>query len=1138
MLALMLAMAMLPLNAVFALMPMSEPVEINEANFPDGNFRDYIAQNYDFDRDGSISEFESSFVTSLFISNMGISDLTGIEHFSSLQSLYCDSNSLTQFDLSHNTALTYLDCSQNAFTELDISGIPSLTTLLCNGNAITTLDLSNNPALTVVSANSNALSQIDLSSNAALIRLTCSNNYLTNIDISGCTSLSNLNCDNNRLTELNLGSNTALQFISCSGNNLASLDADGCSGLLNLTCMGNTYNYPGFDDAALRTIDLSKLSNFDVSRTSDWRGGSISGNILTFDRGVSSVTYTYRCSDLFCIDFSIKVPEETIPVDPVEDVEINEINFPDEKFRECVRLNCDFDNDGYISEFEGSHIVMLFASNEGISDLTGIEFLPGLQMLYCGTNNLTKLDLSHNTALTFLDCSWNMLTELDLSSNTELVTLNLGRNALNSIDLSNNIALTTLYIGGNALTELDLSSNTSLNYLTCVDNYITELDLSNNSALTTLFCTNNHLTELDLSSNSAITLLNCSGNNLACLNLNSCYGITDLFCSGNIYYYPTFDDEALRTIDLSSIPNFDISRASDWKGGSAGGSILTVDHGVSKVTYTYSCTEGHLAEFTIKAGAGSRPVEPNRPAFGDFIGYIGFDPIAPTMTWSSFTDDEPETLSRIGTLDNSVTYAACTIGTEIYGYNFVMNPHGNDTRFYHIDSVTLVKTYLGSSAPENHIVLGMAYDYKNELLYAMAAKDDANQTRALYIVDIETGEMIFISDFLDDEGDPMDPTDPLMTFAIDNNGIGYGISYLGSFYSIELENGHCTYVGATEQNLEAVQSMTWDMNTNQLFWAQYHSATGGRLLKLDPQTGAVIENCGTIGYGSEVLGLCTLYDGSDPEPSDPVCFSIGIQDACVGDIIDIPVEVSNYNGDAHILNMSIGYFAIAFEVTGVTYGDLLTDAPEDSLILIDHETIPGSVRVSVVCPTDPLPAGDGHKTIITLHVRILEAAANATCPVFASIQQFQNFPIGGEVTDIAFNSYTGAVIVSERPSTHTVLFLDWDGTVLDTQIVESGASASAPEVPIRGGYAFTGWDVDFSNVQSDMTVTAQYWLLGDANCDGFINPSDVVLIARFSLGIAGSYSSEAIMDVNRDGIVNNTDALLLLRYTMGITQSL
>jgi len=55
---------------------------------------------------------------------------------------------------------------------------------------------------------------------------------------------------------------------------------------------------------------------------------------------------------------------------------------------------------------------------------------------------------------------------------------------------------------------------------------------------------------------------------------------------------------------------------------------------------------------------------------------------------------------------------------------------------------------------------------------------------------------------------------------------------------------------------------------------------------------------------------------------------------------------------------------------------------------------------------------------------------------------------------------------------YDVTFVTYDGTVIKTQIVEHGSGATPPDIPTRTGHAFTGWDVDFSNVISDMTVTA------------------------------------------------------------------
>lgn len=58
---------------------------------------------------------------------------------------------------------------------------------------------------------------------------------------------------------------------------------------------------------------------------------------------------------------------------------------------------------------------------------------------------------------------------------------------------------------------------------------------------------------------------------------------------------------------------------------------------------------------------------------------------------------------------------------------------------------------------------------------------------------------------------------------------------------------------------------------------------------------------------------------------------------------------------------------------------------------------------------------------------------------------------------------------------YTVIFKDWDGSVLKTQNnVEHGTAATAPADPAQPGFRFSGWDVDYSNVTADLIVSAQY----------------------------------------------------------------
>ncbi len=62
----------------------------------------------------------------------------------------------------------------------------------------------------------------------------------------------------------------------------------------------------------------------------------------------------------------------------------------------------------------------------------------------------------------------------------------------------------------------------------------------------------------------------------------------------------------------------------------------------------------------------------------------------------------------------------------------------------------------------------------------------------------------------------------------------------------------------------------------------------------------------------------------------------------------------------------------------------------------------------------------------------------------------------------------------EEETGFTVVFLDYNGMFLDVQVVKSGESALAPESPERKGYNFVGWDTEFSNVTSNLTVKAVY----------------------------------------------------------------
>jgi uncharacterized repeat protein (TIGR02543 family) len=65
--------------------------------------------------------------------------------------------------------------------------------------------------------------------------------------------------------------------------------------------------------------------------------------------------------------------------------------------------------------------------------------------------------------------------------------------------------------------------------------------------------------------------------------------------------------------------------------------------------------------------------------------------------------------------------------------------------------------------------------------------------------------------------------------------------------------------------------------------------------------------------------------------------------------------------------------------------------------------------------------------------------------------------------------------VSFTPIQYLVTFQDRDMmTVISTWLVDHGLWATAPANPTRTGYTFSGWNMNFSTITGDLTVTAEY----------------------------------------------------------------
>ncbi|GGF01110.1 LamG-like jellyroll fold domain-containing protein [Flavobacterium limi] len=92
---------------------------------------------------GKISSLDISTVTSLNLSNSNVTDLSGIEKFTSLINLDCSNNQITNLNLSYNLLLETLNASSNQITSLDLSKNSKLTIVYVVSNPLIFLNLQN-----------------------------------------------------------------------------------------------------------------------------------------------------------------------------------------------------------------------------------------------------------------------------------------------------------------------------------------------------------------------------------------------------------------------------------------------------------------------------------------------------------------------------------------------------------------------------------------------------------------------------------------------------------------------------------------------------------------------------------------------------------------------------------------------------------------------------------------------------------------------------------------------------------------------------------------------------------------------------------------------------------------------------------
>ncbi|MCX7551005.1 T9SS type A sorting domain-containing protein [Xanthomarina sp. F2636L] len=126
-----------------------------------------------------------AFNGSLSMTNLGISDLTGVEAFINMLEIVFNYNpGITNVDLSSCTSLLSISgigCS--GLTSINITGLANLTTLNLKNADLFALDVTTNSALKNLNLRKNSISSLDLSQNSVIDYVDLKLNGLTYLDL-------------------------------------------------------------------------------------------------------------------------------------------------------------------------------------------------------------------------------------------------------------------------------------------------------------------------------------------------------------------------------------------------------------------------------------------------------------------------------------------------------------------------------------------------------------------------------------------------------------------------------------------------------------------------------------------------------------------------------------------------------------------------------------------------------------------------------------------------------------------------------------------------------------------------------------------------------------------------------------------
>ena len=187
-----------------------------------------------------------------------------------------------------------------------------------------------------------------------------------------------------------------------------------------------------------------------------------------------------------------------------------------------------------------------------------------------------------------------------------------------------------------------------------------------------------------------------------------------------------------------------------------------------------------------------------------------------------------------------------------------------------------------------------------------------------------------------------------------------------------------------------------------------------------------------------------------PEPVTPapgdVIFSVGgVHYVAAGSQVSVDLTIDG-EYEANGMNIWVQYDAEKLTLNSVDEGEIMKAIKDlGGMNILDFQSIPGSVRLGSMLPTDPV---SGSGKIFTMNFTVAEGLEDGTeMPIEILVKEFFNMPVGGENTPIAFFAENGSIVVGSEP-----IVTDEPGVTDEPTAVPT----DAPNPPITGAMSLIG----------------------------------------------------------------------------------